>query len=63
MRMYRVGALIQTQLAFEDENGDPIQWQTIGGDSHPDRPDTLLVGLALTSHSCLLYTSPSPRDS
>ena len=51
MRMYRVGALIQTQLAFEDENGDPIQWQTIGGDSHPDRPDTLLVGLALTNHS------------
>ena len=49
--MYRVGALIQTQLAFEDENGDPIQWQTIGGDSHPDRPDTLLVGLALTNHS------------
>ena len=51
MRMYRVGALIQTQLAFEDENGDPIQWQTIGGDSHPERPDTLLVGLALTNHS------------
>ena len=51
MRMYRVGALIQTQLAFEDENGEPIQWQTIGGDSHPERPDTLLVGLALTNHS------------
>jgi len=51
MRMYRVGDLIQTQLAFEDADGEPIQWQTIGGDSHPDRADTLLVGLALTNHS------------
>ena len=51
MRMTRTGDLISTQLAFEDEDGQPMQWQTIGGDSHPDRPDALLVGLALTSHS------------
>ena len=51
MRMTRIGSLITTELSFEDESGVPLEWETVGSDSHPDRPDKLLLGLALTGHT------------
>ena len=48
MRLVRIGGVLYSFLSFEDQDGEPHRWCLVGSDSDPARPETLLVGMALT---------------
>ncbi len=50
-RLVRQGDVIYGFLSEDDGAGNPAEWQLIGSDVHVGRPEALLVGVALHSHS------------
>jgi hypothetical protein len=51
MRIIRRGKAIHSFMSVDDGAGHPAEWKAIGADSNPANPETMLVGLALTSHA------------
>jgi len=52
LRMVRKGNTNYSYMAWSDpDTGEPVEWCRMGSDTDPNRPDTLLVGVALTAHS------------
>ena len=52
LRIERHGNTLFTFAAFADEEGNPIEWCTVGSDHWAGAtPDTVLVGVYLTSHA------------
>lgn len=52
MKLLRRGNTIYAYLSEDDGTGTaPYKWVHIGVDSHPNTPDTILGGFALTSHA------------
>lgn len=51
IRLIRKGDFFQSFGADQDQNGNPVQWIPQGGYSNAATPDTVLLGMALTSHA------------
>lgn len=50
IRLVRRGNGMYSYMS-EDDNGKPKKWTDVGFDNDPNRPQSLLVGVALTSHA------------
>lgn len=50
-RMIRMGNALFFYLSESDAMGNPVKWCNLGSDNDPSMPDTILAGVALTSHA------------
>ena len=50
-RLVRIGQTIYSFLAYDDGEGNPLEWCLVGSDSQVGRPAEHLVGLAVNAHA------------